>query len=131
MTSPHAGDRFLPAAPVDRVLRPLTRFLHVQSASGIVLVVCTVAASVIANSPWRETYFRLLHLPCTLGIGSWVLTKDLLHVINDGLMTVFFFVVGLEIKRELVAGELRGWKKAALPVFAALGGMVVPALLFL
>jgi NhaA family Na+:H+ antiporter len=131
MTPPHAGDRILPAAPVDRVLGPLTRFLHVQSASGIVLVVCTVAALVIANSPWREAYFRLLHLPCTLGVGSWVLTKDLLHVINDGLMTVFFFVVGLEIKRELVAGELRGWKKAALPVFAALGGMVVPALLFL
>lgn len=121
----------IPSAPVDRWLAPVTRFLHVQSSSGIVLILATAVALVVANSPWAKGYVALLHLPCQISVGGWVLTKDLLHVVNDGLMTIFFFVVGLEIKRELVGGELSGWKKAALPVVAAIGGMIVPAVSFL
>jgi NhaA family Na+:H+ antiporter len=121
----------MPRAPVERLLRPLARFLQIESASGAVLLACTVAALVLANSPWADAFAGFWHIHARLGIGTWELDKSLLHWINDGLMTIFFFVVGLEIKRELVAGELRDPKKAALPVMAALGGMVAPAAIYL
>lgn len=112
--------------------RPLARFLQVESASGIVLLLCTLAALAVANSPWAELYHHFWHLPVSLEIGSFQLGGELGHFfVNDVLMTIFFFVVGLEIKREMVAGELRDPKKAALPVAAALGGMIVPALIFM
>src|SRR5438552_1873775 len=118
----------LPAAPVDRLTRPLARFLHIESAGGIVLLICAVAALALANSPLAEDYHRFWHNPVWLRIGDFKLGGELGHfVVNDVLMTIFFFVVGLEIKRELVAGELRETRKAALPVVAAFGGMVVPA----
>jgi NhaA family Na+:H+ antiporter len=121
----------LPDPPIRRLTRPLVRFLHVESASGIVLMVCTVVALVLANSAAAKWWADLWHTHVALEIGTFKLGGDLGHfVVNDVLMTVFFFVVGLEIKRELVAGELRDPRKAALPVAAALGGMVVPALIY-
>ncbi len=98
---------------------------------GILLLLCTVVALVWANSPWREAYEHLLHARIGLSIDKFILDKPLEFWINDALMTVFFFVVGLEIKRELLVGELRSPRRALLPIMAALGGMVVPALLYL
>ena len=121
----------LPPQPIRRFTRPLAKFLHVESASGIVLIVCTVAALALANSGAAKWWADLWHTHVALEIGAFKLAGDLGHfVVNDVLMTIFFFVVGLEIKRELVAGELRDPRKAALPVAAALGGMVVPALIY-
>jgi NhaA family Na+:H+ antiporter len=112
-------------------MRPFVRFLHVESASGFVLLACTVLALVLANSPWAAAYAEFWQTRCGISAGSFELSKPLLLWVNDGLMTTFFFVVGLEIKRELVAGELRDPRKAALPVMAALGGMVAPALIYI
>lgn len=123
--------RGLPEAPVERLVRPLVHFLRVESASGIALLVCTLVALTLANSPWSAAFTEVWQTPVRLGIGRLELNKALLLWINDGLMAIFFFVVGLEIKRELVAGELRDPKKAALPVMAALGGMIVPATIYL
>jgi len=114
-----------------RVGRPVRRFLRIEAASGLLLIAATVAALVWANSPWSDSYFDLLHAHITIQFGD-VLTLDesIEHWINDALMAIFFFVVGLEIKRELVTGELRDPRAAALPAVAAIGGMVVPALFF-
>jgi NhaA family Na+:H+ antiporter len=105
--------------------------LEIESASGVVLLICTVVALVLANSPLAEAFAEVWQTRLTLAVGSFELNKPLLLWINDGLMTAFFFVVGLEIKRELVAGELRDRRKAALPVMAALGGMIAPAVVYL
>ena len=114
-----------------RVGRPVLRFLAIEAAAGIVLVVATIAALVWANSPWSDSYHEILDLHLELTFGSWhVLDESVEHLINDGLMAIFFFVVGVEIKRELVAGELRDPRAAALPTIAAIGGMVVPALIY-
>jgi NhaA family Na+:H+ antiporter len=114
-----------------RVGRPVRNFLRIEAAGGLLLIVATVVALVWANSPWSHSYHELLETHISLHVG------DLLHLdepieawINDALMAIFFFVVGLEIKRELVAGELRDPRAAALPAIAAIGGMVVPALIF-
>jgi len=114
-----------------RVGRPVQNFLRVEAASGVLLILATIVALVWANSPWSESYFDLLHTHITITFGD-VLTLDesIEHWINDALMAIFFFVVGLEIKRELVVGELRDPRAAALPAVAAVGGMVVPALLY-
>jgi NhaA family Na+:H+ antiporter len=106
------------------------KFVHLEAAGGIVLLACTIAAFVWANSPVRETYFELWHTPVTLEFGHWVLEESLLHWINDGLMALFFFVVGLEIKREILAGELASPRKAALPIGGAIGGILVPAAIY-
>lgn len=132
MTEPRRNwiesDRFIPT----RFVRPALRLTQRSAASGIVLVVAAVVAMLWANLPvfghsysdfWKSTYLDL-------SIGPIHLHENLKHLVNDGLMTVFFFVVGLEIKRELVLGELRDPRKAALPVVAALGGMVLPALIY-
>jgi len=107
------------------------QFLETEAAGGMVLLVAAVAALVWANSPWRASYEVLWHTDLSVGLGRFVLVEDLRHWVNDGLMALFFFVVGLEIKRELVHGELRDPRVAAMPAIAALGGMAVPALLFL
>src|SRR6266545_5442497 len=121
----------LPVPPIRRLTRPLARFLEVESASGIVLLACAVVAIVLANSPAAGAYHAFWHTPVHLQIGTFKLGGELGHfVVNDVLMTIFFFVVGLEIKRELVAGELREARHAALPVIAALGGMIFPAGLY-
>ncbi|MBA4063987.1 MAG: Na+/H+ antiporter NhaA [Isosphaera sp.] len=127
-----AGARHLPHAPIRRLARPLARFLRVESASGLFLLACAAVALGVANSPAADAYRDFWHTPVRLQVGGFTLGGDLGHfVVNDVLMTVFFFLVGLEIKRELVAGELRDARKAALPVVAAVGGMVVPAGLYL
>jgi NhaA family Na+:H+ antiporter len=109
----------------------LQHFLDTEASGGIILLAAAVAALVWANSPWSGSYDRLWHTELTIGIADWSITEDLQHWINDALMAIFFFVVGLEIKRELVVGELRDRRSAALPVFAALGGMVAPALIYI
>ncbi len=119
-----------PRRPVDFILDPVARFLHIQAASGVVLLICTVAALWLANSQWSHHYFEWWHIHAQVGIGSLVLDQPLEIWINDGLMTLFFFVVGLEIKREMVSGELREIRRAALPIVAALGGMIVPATIY-
>jgi NhaA family Na+:H+ antiporter len=113
------------------VLGPLERFLHVEASSGIVLLIAAAVALVWANSGWHAAYEALWHTPIHLGAGEWVFKKSLHFWINDGLMAVFFFVVGLEIRREIHEGELADFKRAALPIAAALGGMVVPATIYL
>ena len=105
-------------------------FIHSEVTGSILLLACTVVALAWANSPWADTYFHLLHTPVGVSWGTSSFSLSLHHWINDGLMAVFFFVVGLEIKRELVVGELSSLAKAALPVAAAVGGMLVPALFY-
>jgi NhaA family Na+:H+ antiporter len=105
-------------------------FVHSEVTGSILLLACTVVALVWANSPWADSYVEVLHTYVGVSWGEAAFKLSLHHWINDGLMVVFFFVVGLEIKRELVVGELSSFNKAALPVAAAIGGMVVPALLF-
>ena len=114
-----------------RVARPLAQFLRVEAAGGVLLAVAAAVALVWANSPWRAGYEALWATPVDISVGSFHLTEDLHGVVNDGLMAIFFFVVGLEIKREWTVGELRDRRQAALPAMAALGGMVVPALIYL
>ncbi|MXW42653.1 MAG: Na+/H+ antiporter NhaA [Acidimicrobiia bacterium] len=111
--------------------RPLYHFAAVQAAGGVLMLIATVAALVWVNSPWQDSYFDFWHTHISLSIGNYHFAHDLEHMVQDGLMTVFFFVVGLEIKRELVVGQLRDPRFAALPAVAALGGMVVPALIYL
>lgn len=105
--------------------------MRIEAASGVVLVIATIAALIIANTALRDTYHDILETHLEIVFGSWhVLDESVEHLINDGLMAIFFFVVGVEIKRELVAGELRDPRAAALPSIAAIGGMVVPALIY-
>lgn len=100
-------------------------------AGSVILLACTVAAMVWANSPWAAAYFALVHTKLALVFGTSTFALSLQHWINDGLMVAFFFVVGLEIKRELSVGHLSSVRQALLPVAAALGGMVVPAAIYL
>jgi NhaA family Na+:H+ antiporter len=116
---------------VERLVRPFVRFMRIQAASGVILLLCTVVALMLSNSVLAERYAAFWHTPITIAVGSFDISHPLDHWINDALMTIFFFVVGLEIKREVVAGELRDPRRAALPAMAALGGMVVPAGLYL
>src|SRR5688500_5569066 len=113
-----------------RVLAPIQRFLSIEAASGIVLIAAAVLALAWANSPWREHYESLWHAPIGLQVGEWQVERSLHFWVNEGLMTVFFFVVGLEIRREMHGGELSDLRRAALPLVAALGGMVVPAAIY-
>jgi NhaA family Na+:H+ antiporter len=128
--SPPPGT-WLPARRLaESLVRPLERFLHVQAASGLLLLAAAAVALAWANSPYHASYEHLWHTPVTIGVGGWVFHESLHFVINEGLMVVFFFVVGLEIRREMHHGELSEIKRAALPVFAAIGGMVAPALIY-
>lgn len=120
------SDRLVPKSFV----RPIVRFSQIEASSGIVLLAAAIAALIWANSPWAETYFSILEEHLVVELGAFQLEESVLHLINDGLMAIFFFVVGLEIKRELVLGDLRDPKAAALPIMAALGGMVLPALIY-
>lgn len=125
-----APEPLLPTPVVARWMRPLARFLAIESASGVVLLICTVIALVVANSPWAEAWDHFWHSHVVFAWGEWKLDYSLTHWVNDGLMAIFFFVVGLEIKREIVQGELREPCKAALPVMAAMGGMLAPAAIY-
>jgi len=111
--------------------KPLERFLQIEAASGILLLIAAAIALGIANSTWADAYQRLWHLPFGIRIGSFTFERTLEWIVNDGLMVIFFFVVGLEIRREIHRGELSEWRRAALPAAAAIGGMLAPAALYL
>ena len=114
----------------DRIITPFEEFIHRQTTSGLLLMTTAVIALVLANGPLASLYQHLLHTPISLNAGHWKLEMSLHHWINDGLMALFFFVVGLELKREILVGELAKIRNAALPIGAAIGGMVVPALIY-
>jgi Na+:H+ antiporter, NhaA family len=115
---------------VRKLQEPVQAFIHTQGSSGFLLVIAAAGALTWANSPLANGYSRLWDATISFELGPLHLAKSLHHWINDGLMAVFFFLVGMEIKHELVDGELRSWRKAAMPAIAAFGGMIVPALIF-
>ena len=112
------------------VARPLGRFLHVEAAGGVVLLAATVVALAWANSPWSSGYAELWSSQAGVSLAGHSLVLDLRHWVNDGLMTLFFFVIGLEIKQEVVGGQLASPRAAAIPAIGAVGGMVVPAAVY-
>ncbi len=113
-----------------KIITPFEEFISNQTAGGIILMICTVIALLLANSPLAGAYFAVIETPISFAIGDFVLEKTLHHWVNEGLMALFFFVVGLEIKRAILVGELASPRQAALPILAAIGGMAVPALLY-
>ena len=115
---------------IDRVLRPLQEFVQLEAAGGLTLMVGTVLALLVANSPLSAYYAAFLNLPLEVSIGGFGIGKPLLLWINDGLMAVFFFLVGMELKREIVEGHLSSIRTASLPAFAAVGGMAAPAVIY-
>jgi len=116
---------------IQNILTPIERFLALQTSSGILLLGSAILALICANTPLKSWYNDLLYFPISIGFGNFLLEMSLHHWVNDGLMVIFFFVVGLEIKKELISGSLSSRKEAFLPFMAALGGMVVPALIYL
>ncbi|PDT78058.1 Na+/H+ antiporter NhaA [Sinorhizobium sp. BJ1] len=120
----------LPREPADRLTKPFMRFLRIEATAGIVLLLSTLLALSLANTAWSSSFLALWEMPAGVRVGDVEISRSLKHWINDGLMTLFFFVIALELKRELVLGELRNPRMAALPVAAAFGGMAVPAGLF-
>jgi NhaA family Na+:H+ antiporter len=121
----------VPAPPIDRALAPLRQFTSSSASGGILLMAAAIIALVWANSPFAASYVALWETPLTIGIGEIGLSKPLILWINDGLMAIFFLVVGLEIKREVLVGELATVRRAALPIAAAAGGAILPALIYL
>ena len=119
------------APPIERLMKPIQHFIHTETSGGILLLIATVAALIWANSPWGAAYAHLWQIPFRVGAGDFVIDKALILWINDGLMAIFFFVVGLEIKREIQMGELSSLKQASLPIAAAIGGMVIPAAFYM
>lgn len=114
----------------ERVMTPFEEFIHNQTSSGLVLMAAAVLALVLANSAAATAYHHLFEAPVALAVGGWSLEMSLHHWINDGLMALFFFLVGLEIKREVLVGGLASVRQAALPAIAAVGGMMAPALIY-
>ena len=112
------------------MLNALRDFLKLETASGMILVVASVVAMVVANSPLQGLYASLIELPVEVRVGEFQIAKPMLLWINDGLMALFFLMVGLELKREIVEGELSDMKQAAFPAMGAIGGMLVPALIY-
>lgn len=112
------------------IKEPLNKFIKLETSSSIILFIATVSALVIANSPLSKSYLDFWNNYITISLPGFELSKPVLKWINDGLMAVFFFLIGLEIKREIVSGELSDFKKASLPILAAFGGMLFPALIF-
>lgn len=116
--------------PIDKITQPVSKFINQEHTGGIVLFISVIVAIIWVNSPFQHSYQQLWELKLSLGFDKYVLNHPLHLWINDGLMALFFFVIGLELKREFMAGELSSVKKASLPMFAALGGMLVPAFIF-
>jgi len=128
-----AGERFrtpFAKSHIEALTDPFARFAKIEASGGIILLVATAVALVWANSPWEHGYEALWNTPVTIGFGRVVLSETRHHWINDGLMSIFFFLVGLEIKREVLIGELSSLKQAAFPFIAAVGGSMVPALIY-
>ncbi len=119
-----------PRPPIDIITSPFTRFAKTAAAGGIVLLVATAAALIWANSPWEHRYHQIWYTQATITLGHVSHSESRHEWVNDGLMSIFFFLVGLEIKRELLIGELSSFKQAAFPFMAAIGGSVVPALIY-
>ncbi len=114
-----------------RVSTPFEHFLHAQTTTGLILMFMTVLALILANTPLTEAYAGFFHTKVDFAVGSWHLEHTIHHWINDGLMAIFFFIIGLEIKREISVGELSSIKVAMLPILSAIGGMILPALIYL
>lgn len=130
-SAPTAADYHAPwEKSFRKILTPFEEFIHRQTTSGLLLMGTAVLALVIANGPLLSAYEHFLHTLVSVDIGDWTLAMSLHHWINDGLMAIFFFVVGLELKREILVGELANPRNAVLPIAAAIGGMVVPALIY-
>jgi NhaA family Na+:H+ antiporter len=121
----------LPKVPADRLTKPFMRFLRIEAMAGAVLLLSTIVALTLANSLWSASFLALWDIHAGVNLGGLEISRSLKHWINDGLMTLFFFVIALELKRELVLGELRDPRAALLPIAAAIGGMVVPVSVFL
>ncbi|MGY2916058.1 Na+/H+ antiporter NhaA [Bradyrhizobium sp. USDA 3262] len=121
----------LPRVPADRLTKPFMRFLRIEAMAGAVLLLSTLVALALANSSLSASFLALWDIHAGINLGGLEISRSLKHWINDGLMTLFFFVIALELKRELVLGELRDPRAALLPVAAAIGGMVVPVSVFL
>lgn len=117
-------------SPIDQIIEPVSRFIHQEYTSGLLLIISVLIAIVWVNSPFSESYHHLWEINFSVGFGTAILSHPLHVWINDGLMAIFFFVIGLELKREFMEGELSSLKKASLPMMAALGGMLVPALIY-
>lgn len=125
-------DSTLRKDPIDRwLVNPMQRFLNNSAMSGIILFFAAFISLILSNSPWAEAFHHFWEVHFSIGFSDWQLSKSLHHWINDGLMAIFFFVVGLELKRELISGELSNPRNAALPIVAAIGGMLVPAVIYL
>jgi Na+:H+ antiporter, NhaA family len=120
-----------PVRPIEQISRPLVQFLHVESASGMVLIVCTAVALIAANSPLGDAYAAFWNQTFHIGVGELQLAYPLWYWVNDALMAIFFFLIGLEIKREMVHGELSDPRQVVLPSAAALGGVLVPIAIYL
>ena len=114
-----------------KILSPFQKFVKIESFSGILLLIATIIALIWANSPYKDSYQSIWQFKIGFATDIFELHKPLLLWINDGLMAIFFFLIGLEIKRELLIGELNSIKKVSFPIFGALGGMLVPVFLFL
>ena len=125
------GHSDLPPELADRFTKPLARFLRIEAATGVLLAVAAAAALIVSNSPWSRPFLSFWETPVGLKWGAVDFSRPLRHWINDGLMTLFFFVVALELKRALVRGELRNRRMAAFSLAGALGGMLAPAALYL
>ncbi len=115
---------------IEKIMAPVSRFIHLEYTSGIVLLISVVIAIAWANSPFHAFYEHLWHINFSVGFDKFLLSHPLHIWINDGLMAIFFFVIGLELKREFMEGELSSLQKASLPMTAALGGMLVPAVIY-
>src|SRR5690606_38218028 len=111
--------------------KAIDRFIHAESTAGVLLLFSAIIAMVWVNSPWQASYHQLWEYHLSINFAGYAIDKSLHHWINDGLMSMFFFVVGLELKREIIGGELSNINKALAPIMAAVGGMVVPALFYL
>lgn len=120
----------LPEARIDWLTKPVARFLRIEAAAGVILLLSAAAALILSNSPWAQLFAEMWEIPLGVNVGSIEFERTLRGWINDGLMTLFFFLVSLELKRELVLGELRKPRMAALSIAAALGGMIAPALIY-
>lgn len=122
----------LPRAQIlaERAFATLEKFLHIEAFSGVVLLLAAASALIWANSPYADGYHHFWHTSVSFAVGSWTISQSLHFLINDGLMTIFFLVVGMEIRREIHEGALASMRLAALPLAAAVGGVVAPALIY-